>query len=116
MKQVWQAIDGALFGDAADAEKHEREIRDRCRMWDGEGNPTDDVMNAIILHLKGEAAGAIFVNIAKAQGAQDYLGGIEEDISGWFMWDESYETYRWVDPDTLAALARIWLSNELICD
>lgn len=116
MKKVWQTIDGALFGDATDAEKHEREVRDRCRMWDGEGNPTEDVMNAIILHLKGEMAGAVFIDIAKAQGAQDFLGGIDEDISGWFMWDESREEYILVDTDLLAALARIWLSNESICD
>lgn len=116
MKQVWQTIDGALFSDATDAEKHEREVHNRCRMWDGEGDPTEDVMNAIVLHLKGEAAGSIFIDIAKAQGAQNYLGDIEEDTHGWFIWDEGYETYRWIDPDTLTALARIWLSYESICD
>ena len=116
MKQTWKTIDGALFGDATDAEKHEREVRDRCRMWDREGTPTDDTSNAFIVHLVGDNAGEVFLNIAKAQEAEYYCEGIEPDISGWFLWDEGYETYRWIDSDTVAALARIWISENYISE
>ena len=116
MKQVWQTIDGALFGDATDAEKHEREIRDRCRMWEKDGTPTDIALNAFIVHLIGDNAGQIFLDIAKAQDSEDYCEGIEPDISGWFLWDEGYETYRWIDPDTIAALAHLWISETYISD
>lgn len=112
MKIVYQTIDGCTFSEPANAERHEMEVRKHCHMWDGKGEPTDDTLSALILHLVGEGAGELFLKIAAAQGAEDYTSGIEPDISGWLLWDEGYETYRWVDADLIAALARIWLSDE----
>lgn len=111
MKQVWQTIDGHLFGDATDAATHEREIKARVRMWNGDGIPTEDVMDAVIVHLIGTNAGQLFINISTAQGAENYLGGIDEEASGWFFWDVGREEYIWWEDELVASIAAVIASE-----
>ena len=103
MKQVWKTLDGELFEDSLDAQRHEEEIKQQVRMWNRKHDKTEDTTEAIVVHLSGKTAAKIF--LAMIDENPDEMGdasescGIQEEDDGWFYWDDCAEHYRWIDDD-----------------
>ena len=104
MKQVWQTLDGKVFGDATDAEKHEREILDRVRMFDPNGNPTTDTAQAVAICLTDLGSAEIFIDMVRYNDFDGVHSGIYPEDTGVFFWDEFSDEYRFVSDVSLAAL------------
>jgi hypothetical protein len=108
MKQVWQTYDGQIFDDVLDAQRHEERIIGKVRMWDRRGRATTDTANAMLVHLADTEAASIFLSMAHHNPSddEDYCKGIEEDVYGWFYWDEGLEEYRWLDDELISAIQK----------
>ena len=93
-RQVWETIDGRLFREGADAEAHERWLKERVSMWDENCVFTIDPAHAMVVHLVGEDAADLFFDICKANeclvpSAQEMCSGDE----GWWFWSEIEDRY-----------------------
>lgn len=109
MKRVWQTVDGKVFTDQLDAEKHERDMLQGITMWDWNGDHTKDCGNAMIVRLVGKNAAHNF----KLINNNDYdsmpisdkeIGDEDEGI--WF-WDEYEECYHPIDLKAIKAFSTI---------
>lgn len=124
MKTIYETLDGNVFTELADAEKHEQDLLSKVKMWDANSLSTTDTSHAMVVHLAGEYAGAIFKSMILANPAEhvddDLLDcWVDDEDTGWFFWDEYAESYRYI-PDhaitTIAAncnLAQLFLAE---CD
>ena len=104
MRTKYETLDGHLFNDSYEAEKHEAAILKQVRMWDFNKNPTILTHRAAVVHLTGEGAGAIFRAMVAAN-EEELLplepSIIDDDDAGWFYWDEYSDTYRYIDPNII---------------
>lgn len=105
MKQVWQTLDGRMFGDATDAEKHEREILNCVKMFDPDGNPTTDTTQAVAVCLTDIHSADIFIDMVKHNEFDGIHRGIFSEDIGVFFWDDYESKYRFISDASLAALA-----------
>ena len=109
MKIIFQAIDGKLFYDRADAEQYEQHILDLVQMWNLSGEPTTDTMNAYVIHLAPEG-GKMFIALSQVQGTGDYIDGIDDESMGWYVWDDFSDSYSRLNDDIVNSLRKILVS------
>ena len=111
MKTVYETLDGKVFHDAHEAEKHENEILSCVNMWNWEKERTTDTSQARVVHLVGDDAGAYFKAMMRANPKEDWGdcdidSWFDDEDTGWFYWDEYAETYRHIDSQIVDLLIR----------
>lgn len=116
MELIYRAYDGKEFKTAEECIRHENAIREGVKMWDPQGYRTKDVSMAVVISIKDEDSMLAFhqmcYDYAKEthtgeEGAKRLIGGLEPDISGYFMWDEGREEYRWLDEDIILPIVSL---------
>lgn len=112
MKQVWKTIDGEIFADALDAEKHENDIMASVEMWDKDGNRTTETDAAMVVHLVDSTSYDTFIALCKEQEGLVPTDKemCSEDI-GWWIWSCIAETYFPLDPDEMSLIAKVVCSK-----
>lgn len=100
METVYRTLDGKIFSQSADAAMHEEKILAQVKMWNWDGDPITDTSQAIVVHLIGNQAGAIFKDMIAANefetdGISDSV--IDDEDTGWFYWNEYQECYCYID-------------------
>lgn len=109
MRQVWQAIDGQVFTDSFDAQKHENEILQGITMWDWDGEQVNECATAMIVRLVGEEAASNFKKCNAAD--EDSVPVSDKEISngdeGIWFWDEYSERYIPIELKTIKALSKV---------
>lgn len=119
MKTMYVAYDGTQFETAEACLEYEKQS---CgvRMFSIGGEVTNDVECAFFVYIPYDLADE---DSEVVRGARWFIDkcmeaqkagcdsatddGIDEDSSGFFVWDEGRNEYRWLDPDA----ARILLKN-----
>ena len=109
MKEIvrFQAFDGKVFTDKDECLEHEKFLgADYCKMWDRNGNITDNPENAAFVFINEEkidnycgaptCGGRWFTAIC--HDGKDCLG-IEAEDSGFFYWDEWNGEYYYIETD-----------------
>ena len=104
MQTVYRTLDGAIFFEAPEAEKHEQKLLAKVKMWNWSNDPTTDTAQARVVHLIGEGAGAAFKAMVEANDDEQFVISnehIDDEDTGWFYWDEYGETYRYIDSEVI---------------
>ena len=104
MQTVYRTLDGKIFFEAHEAEKHEQKLLEKVKMWDWNKNPTTDTTQARVVHLIGEQAGAAFKAMVEANEEEQFIISdehIDDEDTGWFYWDEYGEAYRYIDTEII---------------
>ena len=111
MRAVYETLDGRMFHDVHEAEKHEKEVLACVKMWNWGKERTTDTAEARVVYLTGESAGAYFKAMMRANPAEtcnDYIHNLDtwfdDEDNGWFYWDGSADTYRYIDSDIVDLL------------
>lgn len=105
MITLYKTMDGKMFRDPFEAQKHEGKIDATVRMWDWQNHPTTDANTARVVYLKGEKAAQCFISMCEDGGGQvPETYEIGEGDEGWYYWDEGAEQYHWLDPDIIKCL------------
>lgn len=118
MELIYRAWDGKEFKTAEDCINHEEAIRGGVKMWDTTGRRTDDVSMAVVISIRNEKSMLAFHQMCyeyaetelagkDKDAAKRLIGGLEEDISGCFYWDDYKDEYRWIDEDLLKPLVSL---------
>lgn len=102
MKTVYETLDGEIFHDAHEAEKHEEEVLSCVTMWNWQNERTTDTSQARVVLLTGDNAGAYFKAMMRANPDEcwddcDIDSWFDDADRGWFYWDECSVTYRYID-------------------
>ena len=102
MKIQYVADDGQIFTNETDCRLHEEEIFSNLRMYNLDGNITDNVGQAVAINLKSEEAADCFINKCFASNCS--YDGISKGDCGIFVWDDYDECYRYISYDATKAL------------
>ena len=117
MKVIYETIDGRQFSQPADAEQHERKLKAQIKMWDFNGDPTEDCSVARVVYLKGEYAADLFKQMNEQNPESTPVP--DRDISsgdeGVWYWDTYSEHYVPMDTETMRILLNAFsaISDEI---
>lgn len=115
MEIIYKSFDNKEFKDKDECLRHERSLMQGVKMWDGDGRQTKDVTTALVIMVK-ENCMPIFHQMCKdyvkehnepEENIKKYIGGLEEDLDGYFLWNESTEEYDYLTDDYIRAIVSL---------
>lgn len=90
---AYKTFDGTIFEDLECAELYELEyVQYRC--WDGQGNETDNLDNAIYVYLKTKYDADVFIRDCNFIFSP--CKGIGSGDIGLFYWDDTIDEYAYL--------------------
>lgn len=108
MQTVYRTLDGQIFTEPADAEKHERFINGIVKMYNRRGDRAYDTSMCVVVQLIGPEAAGVFRKMIESNPEdyilEDFECQICEEDTGFFYWDDMAERFRWIDDDIVNAL------------
>lgn len=108
MEQVWRTVDGSFFKEAADAQKHEKEVLSNINMYDLEGKRTESTDHAYAVFLPNDNSATIFRSLLAANSEDPATyDRVEEEDTGWYYWDDCEEIWRFISRNAVRAFAAI---------
>ena len=94
------------FKTEEDCRNHEQTMTPK--MWDGKGNLTLNVEEAMFVKIESGMVGYLF----DKYGKQNFPGIDEEDF-GYFYWDDWHEQFYYLDKDVMKRVQRFMDGHEM---
>lgn len=106
MQTVYKTLDGQIFEDTLEAQKHEEHLLQCVKMWNWVNERTTNTVQARLLHLTGEDAGKMFKAMVAANREEHEFADdqFDDEDNGWFYFDEYASKYRYLDREVVDAI------------
>lgn len=106
IKTMYQTSDGLLFEETEKdkAQQHETELEKSVYMFYADGTRTDNIEHAVLVYLPLHYSASKFIEIAEING--NSYQGIDENSTGWFLWNNWESCYDHISDNHIQGLLR----------